>query len=259
MSRHRVLRRALIVIGLISWTAPSAFAQPIGSFRWQFAPYCNVVTLDVVQALGTFTLSGLDEGCSGGRDGHVTGTAALHGGGSEVRIFLTITRSDRIAVTVDIDMVIATLTGGWVDSSGNFGTFVPNPPSPAPGQPRPVTRMGVYSAGFGAGGAGVSQLTPISFGTEMDNPGSDPIAAPLANIIPFGGAPTANCPGSFGDPSAAPGQLCLYERSKINASYRVFDSNLDPDVAENLGAHLQVSSLGPGNVVVAGAWAISIR
>lgn len=259
MSRYRVLSRALIVIALISSAAPSALAQPIGSFRWQFAPYCNVVTLDVVQALGTFTLSGIDEGCSGGRDGHVTGTAVTHGQGTEVLISLTMTRSDGIVVTIGIDMAIATLTGEWSDSSGNSGAFVPNPPSPAPGQPRPVTRIGVYSAGFGAADAGVSQLTPISFGMELDEPFVDAIAAPLANIIPFGGAATANCPGTFADPSAAPGHLCLYERSKINASYRVFDSNLSADVADPIGAHLQVGSLGPGNVVIAGAWAVSIR
>lgn len=35
-------------------------------------------------------------------------------------------------------------------------------------------------------------------------------AAPTARVIPIGGPPTTNCPGSAGAPSAGPGQLCVY-------------------------------------------------
>jgi hypothetical protein len=51
-------------IGLTS--ASSASAQVLGSnFRWQFAPYCNVVTLRIEQKGLVFELTGIDDGCDG--------------------------------------------------------------------------------------------------------------------------------------------------------------------------------------------------
>lgn len=38
-------------------------AQPVGTFRWQQQPYCNVLTLNVVQAGGVYHLDGYDDQC----------------------------------------------------------------------------------------------------------------------------------------------------------------------------------------------------
>lgn len=56
-------RDALVVCCLgLPWLAVPATAQPLGTFRWQLQPYCNVLTLNVVQG-GVYTLDGTDDRC----------------------------------------------------------------------------------------------------------------------------------------------------------------------------------------------------
>ncbi len=58
-------------------TSMPAAAQPLGMFTWQLQPYCNVLTLAVVQNGTTmFTLDGIDDQCGAGPASAV-GTAFL--------------------------------------------------------------------------------------------------------------------------------------------------------------------------------------
>ena len=41
----------------------TAGAQPLGTFSFQLAPYCNVVTLNVRQDGAVYTLDGFDNQC----------------------------------------------------------------------------------------------------------------------------------------------------------------------------------------------------
>jgi len=109
---------------------------------------------------------------------------------------------------------LATLSGTWADDYGNSGTFQYSPPAPAPGSPRLITLKGEYSVIYNAAASGDRGSSAISFGRLL---AAAPNAA-LANIIPKTGPPTANCPGTFSAPAAAPGVLCLYERSHVNLS-----------------------------------------
>ena len=45
-----------------------AQAQTLGTFRWQTAPYCNVVTVAVTQVGGVYRVDGTDDQCGSGRD-----------------------------------------------------------------------------------------------------------------------------------------------------------------------------------------------
>lgn len=252
MSR-RVASVSVALVAVMASAIPSAFAQPIGTFRWQFAPYCNVVTLDAVQQATTITLSGFDDQCGASVAAAASGTAHLNPNGS-VSVALTVTRPDGIVLSSSIEVNVVTISGPWKDEAGNSGTFVFSPPSPASGDPRRITLKGVYSAAFSAPGASAIQGAQFSFGKTLP---AAPLA-PDANIISFGGAPTANCPGSFANPQALPGQLCLYERVRENASYHVADSAGVLGVGDVIGAHVFTVSQAAGGVAISGAWAVTI-
>jgi hypothetical protein len=57
-------------------------AQPIGTFRWQLAPYCNVLTLTVTQSGAIYTLDGSDVQCGPGQRASAVGTAFANPDGS---------------------------------------------------------------------------------------------------------------------------------------------------------------------------------
>ncbi len=55
--------RVLVLAGLVALVAPAlAAAQSLGTFRWQIQPYCNILSLSVVQQAGIYVLSGLAPG-----------------------------------------------------------------------------------------------------------------------------------------------------------------------------------------------------
>lgn len=67
------------------------------------------------------------------------------------------------------------------------------------------------------------------------------------------GPPTLNCPGSFDDPRALPGQLCLYERLRMNVSdFQVLNSAGNLSVADTTGVVLAVQAAGAGGVAATG-------
>ncbi|MEZ5285002.1 MAG: hypothetical protein R2712_09385 [Vicinamibacterales bacterium] len=145
--------------------APSAAAQSLGAFRWQFQPYCNVVTLQVTQVGSVYRLEGFDDQCGAGRDqASAVGTAFLNPDGS-IGFGLTIVAVPGGApVHVEAAIALSTLSGTWHDVSGATGAFVLTPGAPAPGYPRalpgplvpPAIRLnadgGLVASAEGAGG-----------------------------------------------------------------------------------------------------------
>jgi hypothetical protein len=133
-------------------SAPVASAQSLGSVRFQTAPYCNVLTLNVTQSGSVYTLDGFDDQCGAGTRAAAAGTAFLNPDGS-IGIGLTLVLTPGGSpIHVGVSLSSVTLSGTWRDSGGNTGTFVFNPPLPAPGAPRPT-------AG-GLGGVAVTSLVP---------------------------------------------------------------------------------------------------
>jgi hypothetical protein len=65
---------AFLMVELLT-AAAAVQAQPLGTFRWQQEPYCNVITLNVVQSGGVFELDGFDDECGAPLRGAVDGTA----------------------------------------------------------------------------------------------------------------------------------------------------------------------------------------
>lgn len=252
MFRRRFVS-ALIAFTPFVITASSASADPIGTFRWRLAPHCNVVTLDAVSQATTITVSGIDDQCGAPVAAAVSGTAHVNPNGS-ISLSLLTTRPDGYTLASSVEIDLATLSGVWRDDSGNSGTFLFNP-NAAPGDPRRITLKGVYSSGLFVDDVPAYMLSNASFGKTLPAPP----AVPAANIIPFGGPPTVNCPGSFDNPRALPGQLCLYERLRINVmAVQVLNSSGDINVADTVGVQISAQAAAAGSMALMGKWAVTI-
>lgn len=241
------------VVAGVAVGATEASAQVLGNFRWQLAPFCNVVTLRVERQGALYQLSGTDDRCGDPLAAAANGSAHVNPNGT-ASIALTVIRPDGIPVASSASISLVTLSGTWSDEYGNSGAFTFNPPGVG-GSPRQVTLRGNYGIIFNAAAAGQDDTSAFSFGRTLP-------AAPLvpaANILQFGAAATLNCPGSFDDPQALPGQLCIYERIRGNASLvAVLDSRSVPNVADRTGATMFVRSTAAGQAFAMGKWAVTI-
>jgi S-layer homology domain len=119
--------------------------------------------------------------------------------------------------------------------------------------PAGVTITGHFAASGVADGAfGIERAEgAISFSVPF-------AAAPTPHIIGPGGAPTAECPGSFANPQAASGQLCLYESQRINVTAGtecVYTGLSGCNVATQFGGILFVPPAAAGRFFIEGTWA----
>ena len=107
-----------LVVGALMPVLPAA-AQPLGSFRWQLQPYCNVLTLAVVQQGGQYQLDGTDDQCGAAQAAGVRGLAFQNPNGSIGFGLTIVTAPGGTPIHVDATISIATLSGTWRDSAGN--------------------------------------------------------------------------------------------------------------------------------------------
>jgi hypothetical protein len=134
-----------LVVGALMPVLPAA-AQPLGSFRWQLQPYCNILTLAVVQQGGQYQLDGTDDQCGAAQGAGVRGLAFQNPNGSIGFGLTIVTAPGGTPVHVDATIAIATLSGTWRDSAGNNGTFIFTPGAGAGGGSRPVPSGGIAPA-----------------------------------------------------------------------------------------------------------------
>ncbi len=130
----RTLSVAAIVLGVVG---ADAGAQPLGSFSWQLAPYCNLITVSVTQDGSIYTLVGYDNQCGAAARGAVSGTAFVNPDGTIGIGLTTVTVPGGIAVHLEAAIDTISLGGAWRDSHGNSGTLIFSPASTA-GPPRPL-------------------------------------------------------------------------------------------------------------------------
>ena len=117
------------------------------------------------------------------------------------------------------------------------------------------SETGVYDVVFyvvsTSGGRGGT--TAISFPIPL-------ATAPTANLLEAGQPSTAACPGSVSDPTAAPGELCIYEGVEYNVSgFEETDTEDDGPGANRFGMGLFVE---PGSTLdengySEGTWAVT--
>ena len=138
MSWTRAL--SILVVGVVIFgSASPASTQPLGVFRWQLQPYCNILSINVTQNGGIYTLDGTDDQCGGASaQASVTGIAFVNPGGA-IGFGLTIVSAPGGApVHVDATILLAGLSGTWRDSAGRQGPFVFTPGAGVGGSPRPT-------------------------------------------------------------------------------------------------------------------------
>jgi hypothetical protein len=118
--------------------------------------------------------------------------------------------------------------------------------------PSSKSETGTYEAGADTATADEAWGT-ISFPIPLNSP-------PTPNIVLAGGSPTAACPGSVTAPTAAPGQLCVYEGFENNRSSAEFlnPESDAPGHASRFGAELLIKPAGgAGNLFSIGTWAVT--
>jgi hypothetical protein len=96
-------------------------AQTLGTFHWRLLPYCNTLTLTVIQDAGGYRLQGYEDLCENVYFPQpVSGTAIID---SEGRVIIGLTttisggfsfKSTRISARLDLP----SLSGGWNDDAG---------------------------------------------------------------------------------------------------------------------------------------------
>jgi hypothetical protein len=114
----------LVALGLLglAFTVSSAAAQPLGTFRWQLQPYCNVLTVNVTQQAGIYTLDGTDDRCGAAQAASALGAAFLNPSGL-VGFGFTVVLPNGAPVHIEATIDISSLSGTWRDSGANSGTF----------------------------------------------------------------------------------------------------------------------------------------
>jgi len=247
-------RAPLLVATVLFGSVSEVGAQNIGTFRWQLAPFCNTLTLAVEQRGSVYLLTGYDDRCGASVRSSASGTAHLNPNGT-IGMGLAIVRPDGFSTETTVTISAATFSGTWADAYGGAGTFVFNPAAPA-GPQRTFTLRGTYAIDF-VGGANVDALSAISFGHLL---ATAPLA-PNANFLVAAAMPTASCPGTASNPEAAPGQLCVYERTAANIRTRCIVPSAQSyscGSASRMGAAVYVESLAALRTYSIGSWAVTL-
>jgi len=83
-------------------------------------------------------------------------------------------------------------------------------------------------------------------------------AAPAFHIISIGGPSTGACPGTASNPSAAPGNLCLYESTLVGTTGFSLPAGANPvSGPTRFGLPGLLGSSGNGDYIARGAWAVT--
>jgi hypothetical protein len=126
-----------VVFAAVMGTSGESSGQVLGTFRWQLSPFCNVLTLTVLQAGSELLLSGIDDNCGLATPSGAHGKALVLPSGS-VGMDVTVIGAAG-AIHNAIQVSATTGSGTWSDSLGNAGAFVFGPASTS-GSPRPLMR-----------------------------------------------------------------------------------------------------------------------
>ena len=135
-------------------------AQTIGTFTWQLAPFCNVLTFTVTLDGSAYRLTGFDDACGATPKVPAAGSVSPNADGSFSFSIFSVTPDGR-ASHVTSRVVPGSFSGPWTDSGNASGTFQFGVPSPRPGSPRPVPLLPASAIAPGAIGASQANLDEL--------------------------------------------------------------------------------------------------
>jgi hypothetical protein len=157
----------LAVIVTVALATPVS-AQNIGSFSWQQLPYCNVITVNVVQAGGLYQLDGFDDQCGAGTRASVAGLAFVNPNGTIGFGITIVTSPGGVPVHVDATIPFPDLNGTWRDSSGGTGAWAFRSGAGTGGSARPVPRL-TSPSGLSGGDVTITNVAAPVAATDAAN------------------------------------------------------------------------------------------
>lgn len=169
MTRSLSTATAALVTLLVVAPASSTRAQSLGTFSWQLQPFCNVVTVNLTQQGGVYTLDGYDDQCGAPQRAALTGLATPNPDGTIGFGLNVVTAPGGRGVQIDARITLPSASGVWTDSAGSSGTFSLG--ARTGGTPRPIPPAatiipGAFAlrpdGGFIAGGALGAGAIPVS-------------------------------------------------------------------------------------------------
>jgi hypothetical protein len=120
-----------------------------------------VLTVNVTQQAGIYTIDGTDDRCGAAQVASVVGVAFLNPS-SLVGFGLTVVLPNGVPVHIEAEINITSLNGTWRDSGGNNGSFIFTPSAGTGGSPRPVP-----SGGVAPGSITALQIAPAAVGAPQ--------------------------------------------------------------------------------------------
>jgi hypothetical protein len=158
---RRVTTAVTVALGVLGCAA-SAGAQVLGTFRWQFQPHCNVLTLTAEQRDQAYLLTGFDDQCGGGAPRAVASGIGAPNPDGTITVGLTILTASGVPVHVNAVLSPFSISGPWTDADGNGGTLAFNP-GPVSGAPRPAPRVQITTAQIAPGAVTADKLAFSAF------------------------------------------------------------------------------------------------
>ena len=129
------LRTLALVTGLLLLAPPLGAQGPVlGTFRWQLQPFCNVLTVTVIQQGAVYTVDGYDDQCGAPQRAPLVGLATANPDGT---------------IGLGLHLVTVPVGGGlqidagspWSPSTAR-GKTAPATPEPSPSAPVPAAVHG---------------------------------------------------------------------------------------------------------------------
>jgi hypothetical protein len=128
---------------------------------------------------------------------------------------------------------------------------IQGPPGPFPDPlSSGKTLRGMWDNTWTAAAAGSVHEDAISFGFSLS-------AVPAAHFIPLAGPFTTACPGPTTAPTAAPGNLCVYEEATGNVTGQSVANSTAFGVATKYGVQVTASAVAAGAAYSRGTWAVT--
>ena len=158
-----------------------------------------------------------------------------------------------------LDAVKSTATtaqrkGKLVATDKKTGTFaanvIPNGAKFPAKAPVGVTLTGMWAFDYVSGGAGGDYGSAIDFQTELP---SEPAA-----VFSESGGPVPHCPGTYEQPAAAPGYICLYKNGGAGLDFGTLISFSNGN--RGLGYRFDSTASAAGQDIYAnGTWAVTTK
>ena len=240
----RVRSAFILAVLMLTLGRMPAAAQVVGTFAWQTQPYCNRLTVTVVQQGGVYQLVGSDDQC-GASGAPLTGTAIPTTSG--VALGVTVALPTGRSAHLSASFALATLSGTWSDADGNSGLFAFGGVTPGVPRPAPIAATAIVPSQFSPSVyAGTGAATTVArsdhthdarYYTKAETDAAIATSHATGKWIPISPAGIATVGGTY-QPSAG-SQNGLALNDEVDATFN-FGFTLPPDYTPGTSLQLRM-------------------